>query len=1023
MADFRIQVVIDPAKAVSGSRRVESSLNRVGAAAVRVQRLLMSAFAIGSIGVGIVASIRLLANFEQQMASVRAISGATAEQFVMLRDKARELGSTTVFSASEAASGMVFLARAGFEVDEVMSSIGGTLLLAQAGALDLGRAADIASNILQGFRLRASQATEVVDILALAANSSNTNVTQLGDAMKFVAPVAAGLGVSIQETTAAISALSNAGLQASLAGTGLRRVLSELESPSAKTRGLLDDLGISVNDVKISGVGLTAALNVLADAGVDAGTAMQLFGQRGGPAFEVLKSSIPTIEAMTEQLGDAEGSAERMADIMNDNLNGALIRAKSAAEGLLLAFGAQGTSSGLTGAANGLAALLRALSKNVDTLVVAVETLAAVFIGRLVVSVAAATGQLVALEFALGATSATAAVASIAMKRLQAAMLFLAANPLGAVIIGVGAIAAAMSLVETSTEKVKRISGELEGQVNDLRDAYDEVKGKVEDIRDAVEGTTLSQALQTQREAATELSAALLEVQLGLDVMAQSRHVPRELSQQFTDMATAISDGTLSTSELIVGLDRIGQENPKLQGMVNTIIEQAQATKGFQDAIDKADAVVRVLSGTATDADYALLGFGTAARDAADGADTLTTSANTATSALRTLQSYVPSLDRAAKAHEDLTAAQEAYRQGIAEVAAGRAAGELTILDEIAEVDTLQRTYRLARDEISGLGDASRELDRYIAQVNADAEDSPLARAAAQAKVEYEALVEQLNMAGASQEQLTAARKAYELELQAISQQHADGGGGGGTLISRDDITNMAQAVQYLDQQNRLLRMTNQERAISVELQKVEQKLAQHNVTLSAKELELLRQKIELNQQLETTLGFVGDVAEATFGGIDDAVAEFIRTGKFSFKDFATSVVADLARIAVQALLVKPLIEGIVGAFGGSGFTFNQPNIGSLFSAPAAAPSIPGNQFGGSVVGGSGGPDSQLYVTRVSPGERIDFTPAGEGSPRNREGTTINFNITTPDVEGFRRSQGQLAATAARIVGSGKRNL
>src|SRR5690554_5207658 len=181
--------------------------------------------------------INLMADFGQEMSTVRAITGATDAQFEQLQNTARELGATTRFSASEAAAGIQFLARAGFEVDDILASIEGTLQLAQAGAMGLAEAADIASNVLTGFRLNAAETSRVVDVLALASNSSNTNVSQLGQAMSMVAPVAAGLGVSVEEASAAIGALSDAGIQSSRAGTGLRRVLSSLESPSSKMIG------------------------------------------------------------------------------------------------------------------------------------------------------------------------------------------------------------------------------------------------------------------------------------------------------------------------------------------------------------------------------------------------------------------------------------------------------------------------------------------------------------------------------------------------------------------------------------------------------------------------------------------------------------------------------------------------------------------------------------------------------------------------------------------------------------------
>ena len=247
--------------------------NRTGQSADRLRGILAAALGGAAVIAGVRRTVQTLATFEQQMSTVRGITQATGVEFQSLREEAAQLGATTRFSATQAAEGMIFLSRAGFDTGEVLESVDDTLRLAQAGALDLGRAADIASNVLQGFRLQTSDAGRVVDVLALAANSANTNVEQLGDALKFVAPVAAGLGVSIEETSAAISVLSNNGLQATLAGTGLRRVLSELESPSKMTERILSSLGVTANEVTISQVGLTNAVRRLAEASITTGQA------------------------------------------------------------------------------------------------------------------------------------------------------------------------------------------------------------------------------------------------------------------------------------------------------------------------------------------------------------------------------------------------------------------------------------------------------------------------------------------------------------------------------------------------------------------------------------------------------------------------------------------------------------------------------------------------------------------------------------------------------------------------------
>ena len=367
----------------SGARTVSRDIDSIGGAAAGAGTLVkqLKGLLIG-LGAGIALSsvVSTLADFGQEMSTVRAITSATEEQYHDLREETRRLGAETRFSASQAAEGAVFLARAGFNTDQILVSLNDTLRLAQAGALDLGSAADIASNILTGFRLQAGDAAHVVDVLAKAANSSNTDVRQLGDGMKYVAPVAAGMKVSLEETTSAIGALSNAGLQGSMAGTGLRRVLSELESPSIKTAKILRSLKVDLNEVRITQVGLTAAMQRLRQAGVDTGLALEIFGDRGGPAFEVLSESLPFVERMNAALSDSEGFAKRVADTMDDNLNGALLAAKSALEALVISFGDLGADSALTQFFRGLATVLRTIANNLGDIAIAAKIVGSVLL-------------------------------------------------------------------------------------------------------------------------------------------------------------------------------------------------------------------------------------------------------------------------------------------------------------------------------------------------------------------------------------------------------------------------------------------------------------------------------------------------------------------------------------------------------------------------------------------------------------------------------------------------------------------
>jgi len=411
MVDYNIQVKIDPTGAKSGGDQVEGALLDIDKVANRVKRNVAGLFGGAALVAGVRASVRLLRDYGQEMSTVRAVTGATGTQFELLNDQAKELGQSTRFSAAEAASGMTFLARAGFEVQEIYEALPGTLQLAQAGNLGLARSADIASNVLQGFRLETDQTGRVVDVLAKASNSSNTSVEQLGQALSFVAPVAAGLNISLEQTTAAIGALSDAGIQGSRAGTGLSRVLAELESPGTRAQEIFGALGVSMDQVRPSSAGLTGALKALTDAGLTTAQALEIFGQRGGPAFAVLASSIPNVETLEEKLNNAAGTAERMALIMDDNLNGAALAFRSAVQGLVLELGDQGIVAALKGAIAGLTEFFRFLTANADKIF-------DVFQGLVI---------LIGVRLALGAVPA-------AISAIKTLTLVIAANPIGFVV-------------------------------------------------------------------------------------------------------------------------------------------------------------------------------------------------------------------------------------------------------------------------------------------------------------------------------------------------------------------------------------------------------------------------------------------------------------------------------------------------------------------------------------------------------------------------------------------------------------
>lgn len=286
------------------------------------------------------------AGFEQAMAMVRAVTAnITTEEFDALSRQARELGASTAFSASQAAEGMGFLARAGFDAQEQMAAMPSMLDLARAGAVDLGQAADIASNILSGFGLEASEMTRVADVMVATFTTANTDIPMLGDTMKYIAPVARAAGMSLEEAAAMAGLLGNAGIQSSQAGTALRAMLQRLAAPSREASRALDALGISVADEHGNMRSMVTILGEVGAAIEDLGTQQQLdiigtiFGLEAAAGAAELLAQGHSIGDYVSQLEASHGRAAAVASEMGDNFRGAQTEFASAMEGLNITLG------------------------------------------------------------------------------------------------------------------------------------------------------------------------------------------------------------------------------------------------------------------------------------------------------------------------------------------------------------------------------------------------------------------------------------------------------------------------------------------------------------------------------------------------------------------------------------------------------------------------------------------------------------------------------------------------------------
>ena len=326
------------AKAMQGATAQANKMNTAGGKLVNTFKsaavAIGAAFAVRAITGSIKAVISSFAEFEAQMSAVKAISGATDEEFQTLSKTALELGASTAFTATEVGKLQEEFARLGFTVDEIDAATKSTLDLAAATGESLAKSAQIAGSTLRAFGLEASLTKNVTDVMAASFTSSALNLDRFTESMKFVAPIARTVGFSLEETTAILGNLANSGIAGSIAGNSLKNILLRLGDANSK---LSKKIGGTVQGVPQ----LVEALKGLSEEGFSATQAVELLDKRSAPAFLALIKNIDGLKDSVEILNNAEGAVTRMAAIRLDNLQGDFTILKSATEGLSIALGEQ----------------------------------------------------------------------------------------------------------------------------------------------------------------------------------------------------------------------------------------------------------------------------------------------------------------------------------------------------------------------------------------------------------------------------------------------------------------------------------------------------------------------------------------------------------------------------------------------------------------------------------------------------------------------------------------------------------
>lgn len=432
-------------KQATSSRKFGDSMDAVGSKMRNIGASVGITAGIGftSVSLAMKQAVNVAIDFERAMSEVKAISGASASEFKVLENKAKELGAATIFSASQAAEGMKYLALAGFKTNDIIAAMPGMLDLAAAGSLDLGRAADIVSDNMQAFGLSANKAGHAADVYAYAQANANTNVEQMGEAMKYLAPAAHSLGWTLEESAAATMSLANAGIKGSLAGQAFGTSLTRLaKEPTKKIKNAMDDLNFSFFDTEGHMKSLPVIIKGLENSmegwtdKQKAATLITIFGAEAYKHWAVLlEAGSETIDSNTKALENADGAAKKMADTMTDNAYGKVVELQSAFEGLQITL-SQHLMSGFEGVVQKATDIVRTfnnLDKGTQETIVKTTALGTAMLGVV--------GVVGTLTMGVGALMTFAGPVGLAITGITA---------------GIGALGLAMYATHEHTENLKK---------------------------------------------------------------------------------------------------------------------------------------------------------------------------------------------------------------------------------------------------------------------------------------------------------------------------------------------------------------------------------------------------------------------------------------------------------------------------------------------------------------------------------------------------------------------------------------
>lgn len=550
-------------------------------------------------------SVNTAATFSDSMLKVQALSGSTGDELSKLEKTALEFGRTTRFSASEVADGMGFMALAGFNTNQILSATPGILALAAASATDLATTSDIVTDTMSAFNMEASKAIDVADLFATAQAKSNTSVTQLGEAFKYVAPNFSAAGQSIQDTTSLLAVLANNGFKGSMAGTALNAMLKDLTGKAKDGALQVGNMSVAIFD---SNGNMRSAIDIVSDleratAGMTQekkqATLASIFEERALRGVNILlQSGSKELRRYQTELGNASGNAKAMADLMEGGLGGSLRSLKANLEGIAIIIGNNLAPmvQSLSIAIGRLSTFIAGLNPETQRLLTVLGLVAAVIpplilgFGSMLTMGTALIAKFKLLTGALGLASTGATAFGVSLSA--------AIWPITAVVAGIYGLVKAYQVLNRNTEINKRVQAEVTQRLKYLNDIKVGAEKITNDLAEAM--GNVANMSEAERKAVIEnIKARIAQLAVTIEQEKQLAKLTARKAMELTWLEKlkagmfSFGNAALYSYNLArIGAEKAGTAMEEMNKPINEMGEvMKQLEKYLQDFMNASDSV------------------------------------------------------------------------------------------------------------------------------------------------------------------------------------------------------------------------------------------------------------------------------------------------------------------------------------------------------------------------------------------------------------------------------------------------